>query len=489
MFKKIALAIVLLIVLLAGFMIMKTLTFESKQKTYPQVERREISDQVVKNLSDAIRIKTISYDDSTKIDYSQFDTLHSLLKERFPLADSVLKKQKINKYSLLYTWEGTNRDLPPAVFTGHQDVVPVEDQDLAKWEQPPFEGKVVDNYIWGRGTLDDKGAVLGLLEAVTLLLKDGHSPERTIIFAFGHDEEVMGKHGAMKTVELLKQNKIEPEFVMDEGLVITKGLVPGIEKPVALIGTSEKGYLTLELKVNVDGGHSSMPQRETAIDILSMAIFSLRNTPFPSELSKAIDGFTKTVGPELPFGLKMAFANKWLLEQQIVDAYSATAPGQALMTTTIAPTVFKAGEKENAVPSMATAMINFRILPGTSIKQVIAHVKSAINDDRIKIKPVGGASEASPISSLTSLGYLTIEKSIRELAPNTIVSPNLMLATSDARHYTSLAKNVYRFLPVTLNNEDIAGIHGVNERIGVENYKQSIRFYVQILKNASKETL
>lgn len=490
MIKKLMLGSVVAVLLMLVTMVVRTFLFESQQSHYPQVDALDVDDAVVQRLSEVIRIKTISYDDSTYIDYSQFDSLHLFLKQKYPLVDSLLEKKHINTYSLLYRWQGTNPDLRPAIFTGHQDVVPVEKETLGKWTYPPFSGKIADGFVWGRGTLDDKGAILAIMEAVTALLKEGFQPERTILFGFGHDEEVDGIHGAKRIVHHLHNHKVEAEFVMDEGLIITKGLVPGIkDRKIALIGTSEKGYLTAELSVEIKGGHSSMPEYETAVDVLAKAIYQLKSNPFAYELNETVNTFSDIVGPEMPFGLKMVFANKWLLENQILDAYAESAAGRAMISTTIAPTLFNAGLKENSIPSVAQATVNFRILPGITIDELLAKVEAIIDDKRVKITKRGSPYAASPIASHKRFGYKAIEKALRESDSTMLVAPNLMVATADARYYPKISDDVYRFLPVTFEANDLPRIHGINERIGIENYKQSIRFYYRIFKNAAKSKL
>jgi carboxypeptidase PM20D1 len=315
------------------------------------------------------------------------------------------------------------------------------------------------------------------------LLKENFQPERTIYLAFGHDEEIGGENGAVKIAAYLQAQNVKADFVLDEGLVITQNIVPGLVKPVALIGIAEKGYLSLELTVNADGGHSSMPTKETAIGILSAAVSKIENTPMPAKFSEPVNHFLEYVGPEMPFFQKMAFANQWLFKNTIISKYEKSNSGNATVRTTTAPTMFNSGIKDNVLPGTATAVINFRLLPGETQEDVIAHVKGAINDDRIQIKKYGHYGEASPVSDVQSESFSNIQKSIGQVFENTISTPALVIAATDARHYSAVADNAYRFLPLICKQEDLKRIHGLNEKISIENFKDCIRFYRQLIIN------
>ena len=488
MIKKIFYLLIATILVVIGILFFNFGMFTKVQKNYNKLEAIEIPDRVVRNLSDAIKIKTVSYDSLPLIDHSQLLRLHDFLQERFPLVDSMLEREVVAKYSLLYKWTGTKPELAPIVLTGHMDVVPVEEISASQWKEPAFEGKVVDGVIWGRGVIDDKGAVLGILESIELLLGQGFRPDRTVYLAFGHDEETAGT-GARALAKNLENKGIHAEMVMDEGLVITRGIVPGIQQDVALVGISEKGYLSLELIAEQEGGHSSMPAKETAIDVLMTALENMRRAPFELEITEPVSAFMKTMGPEMPFVNKLAFSNRWLMKPIIMGVYSSAPSSNAMVQTTMVPTILESGVKDNVIPTQAKAIVNFRILPGTTTDEVIAHVKDAINDPRISIKRYGISMEASPVSSYTSHGFLAIEKAVRELNDEVLVTPSLMIAYTDGRLYTAITDNIYRFLPVTFADGELSMMHGINEHITIDNYKQSIRYYIGIIKNASAENL
>ncbi|MFC5271835.1 M20/M25/M40 family metallo-hydrolase [Adhaeribacter terreus] len=235
----------------------------------------------------------------------------------------------------------------------------------------------------------------------------------------------------------------------------------------------------------MEGGHSSMPQNETAIDVISQAIFRLRQKPFEAQITPPVQEFMKNLGPEMPAFQKMAFANSWLFEGMILKTYQKKPASNALVTTTMAPTIFQSGIKENVIPAQAKAVVNFRILPGTSINAIVSRVKSIIHDDRVQIKVKPFSSEASPVSSPEAAGYEMLNQTIKELFPNTLTSPSMVIAATDSRFYYTLSPNVYRFLPYKINKENINSFHGVNEKISVEEFEDAVRFYERLIRNVN----
>jgi carboxypeptidase PM20D1 len=484
MVKKLLKITGLLLLFLIAILLFNTLTYKSKQLSTEAIAPVTVADDCIQHLSEAVKIKTVSYGDPELFDSTAFKQLLTYLTKTYPLADSMLNKKTINKYSLLYKWEGKDTSLKPALLMGHMDVVPVDEEQSKNWEFAPFGGEVKNGYVFGRGTLDDKVNVIGILETVEMLLKEGFKPKRTIYLAFGHDEEVGGENGAKKIAEYLESEKVNAEFILDEGMVITKGIVPGIKPDVALIGISEKGYLSVELSVELEGGHSSMPAKETPIGILSAAIARLEQHQMPATISKPVQYFLDYVGPEMPFFSKLAFANQWLLKGVIISKYEVSNSGNATVRTTTAPTIFKSGFKDNVLPPIATATINFRILPGTTSDDVIAHIEETIRDSRVKILKIPHNTEAAAVSDIHAEGFQQIEKSIRQVFSNTLVAPSLMLGATDTKHYSKISTNLFRFLPATFDSEDLKRLHGLNEKISVEAFKNCIRFYRQLILNS-----
>jgi len=432
-----------------------------------------------------VTFKNISYQDSSAFDGAEFSRFQDYLRRSFPKLHARLKREVTNGYSLLYEWRGTDTTLQPILLLAHQDVVPVEAGTEGGWTEPPFAGRIADGYVWRRGAMDDKGKLLAVLEAVERLVADGTTPRRTIYLAFGHDEEVGGRHGAARTAALLASRGVRLDYVLDEGGAITNGLVPGISGPVALVGIAEKGYLSLELTVQAEGGHSSMPPPETATGILSAAVARLEAHQMPRHIRGATAAMLDYIGPEMGFSRRLALSNRWLLGGLIERQFGATPSGNAMLRTTTAPAILAAGVKDNVLPSSARAVVNFRILPGDSITGVLAHARAAIGDPRVTIRVMSeSANEPSPVSPL-GVEFLSLEATFRQVAPGVIVTPWLVVGGTDARHYDTLTPNVFRTGAMGLGPTDLGRIHGTNERVAITDYARDIAFYVQLIRNSA----
>lgn len=484
--KKALYTLLLLLVLFVIYLLINTFTFKSKQVKFEQVASIEIEDTSVTNFIEALKIKTISPEDIANFDSTSFQTFSDFLAKTYPLSDSLLNKKTFNNYSFLYKWKGTDDHLKPVILMAHLDVVPAIKENLSDWKAQPFSGKVINDTIWGRGAIDDKISVIGLLESTELLLKQGYKPKRTIYFAFGHDEEIGGEYGAKTIANYLKSQNVTAEYVLDEGGSFTRNLVPDIKQDVALIGIAEKGFLSLKLSTNIEGGHSSMPEKESAIDVLASAVSKLKNNPLPSKITPPIEGFITHLGPEMPFVNKLVFANSGIFNPVIRGIYEKKSSSNALVRTTTSPTLFHSGIKDNVIPKNAYAVVNFRLLPGDNYNSIYKHVSTTINDKRINIDTSGFYNEPSAVSSTDSMGFKTVHQTIVQLYPNALVSPYLVVGATDSRHFKDITNNIYRFLPIIISDKNIKSFHGVNERIAISDYKNAINFYVQLIKNSQE---
>lgn len=267
---------------------------------------------------------------------------------------------------------------------------------------------------------------------------------------------------------------------------LTQDIVPGLEAPVALIGIAEKGYVSYELSIQYPGGHSSMPEADNAITLLSKALLKIHQHPFPARITEPTKHFLNGIGSGLPWYKKMIFANQWLFSRLISRELEKTSTGNACLRTTISPTIFKSGVKENLVPTEAKAIINFRILPGETSESVGTYIKEILMDSLIKIKSTGIINEPSPVSDVHSSAYQNIEKSILQVFPGAMVFPSLVLGATDSKHYVNISKDVYRFLPVNLGPEDLQRVHGINERIATRDFTKCIEFYYSLVKNSTR---
>ncbi len=441
--------------------------------------------KIAGHLSAAVQLKTLSRQ-STPEDpepsLSAFFELHDLLRVTYPRVHNQLSPQTLGGASLLFRWQGSDPALKPALFLAHQDVVPADEATLQLWTYPPFSGAIKEGFVWGRGTLDFKFGVIGWLEACEHLLRSGFKPRRTLYFAFGHDEEIMGKQGAQTIAAHFKQQGIQFAMVLDEGLPITHDIMPGLPAPLALIALAEKGYVTLELSVEAEGGHSSMPPPHTAVGVLAEAITRIEAHPMPTHTSPPTEALLTTVGPELPFAKRLVFANLWLFKPLLLAQLSQKPSTNALVRSTQAATMVEGSVKENVLPTRARGLVNFRILPGDSQESIVAHVKEVVDNPEVQVRAFKGQN-ASSISCYQCAPYETIAQTIHQVFPNTLVAPSITVGATDARHYAQVADQVYRFAPQHIGPDDRARFHGLNERVGVDDFADGVRFYRQLLLN------
>lgn len=485
--KKAIIAIFAGTFIIFAIVMARTVAFTSKQLSAAPVYIRSVDETAAaERLAQAVRIPTISHMEPEKFNGSSFYQFHRFLESAFPNVHTNLDIETVSEFSLIYRWMGSDTDLKPILFMGHMDVVPVEPGTEKDWKHPAFEGRIVNGYIWGRGTWDDKLSVVGILEAAEILIKERYQPKRTIYFAFGHDEEVGGRNGAAAMARLFREKGVSFDYVLDEGNPIGMGLIPGVSSPVAMVGVAEKGYISLELTVEGRGGHSSMPPPNTTIGILSSAIHNLERHKFDAEIRDATKQFLEYLGPEMPFHYRMAAANLWLFAPLMERKLASSPSSNAIIRTTTAATMLKAGIKENILPKKASAVVNFRILPGDSVQAVLDHTRRVVDDPRVVIKPLGSFKiEPSAVSGVESYGFKSLQKTIREIFPDALVAPSLVVGATDSRYYEKLSESVFRFSPIKVTRDDLGRIHGTNERVSVKGYGQAVRFYYQLIRNST----
>ena len=485
--KRVLLVLVVVLVGLAAAVVTRTLGVHSRQATVTPVAPEPLDSTVLaQRLAGALKFKTVSYQDSMQFEAREFEGFQRYLRESFPKVHATLKLEKVNGYGLLYQWVGSDTGLAPAVLLAHQDVVPVEPGTEGKWTEPAFGGAIAAGYIWGRGALDDKGSLVAILEAVEHLISTGAKPRRTVYLAFGYDEEVGGRRGAARIADLLASRHLHPEFVLDEGGALATGLIPGVAAPVALVGIAEKGYVTVELTAQAEGGHSSMPPNETAVGMLAAGITRLEHHQMPRAIRGPTADMFDFLGPEMPFGPRLVMSNRWLLGGILAAGFGATPQGNAMLRTTTAPTVLQAGVKENVLPSTARALVNFRILPGDSAGSVLEHVRRAVDDPGITVRALQETvSDPSGVTSVDGEPFQLLARTIRQVIPGAVVTPWLVVGATDSRHYSVLTPNVLRFVGAPIGPDDLRRVHGTDERVSVQGYVNSVRIYIQLLKNAA----
>ena len=482
--KKFLGAVLLLVLLLCTVLIIRGLQFgvePVKVETAAVLEWDE--PRALESISAALRIATVSHGKHVPVDVEAFAKFHAFLAERYPLVFTQLEVEVLAGQSLLIHWRGSSEQLP-VMFLAHQDVVPVTAGTEGEWIHPPFAGVVTDGFIWGRGALDDKGSLISLLEAAERLLAEGFVPARSIYFGFGHDEEVGGE-GATAMATALANRGVRLGFLLDEGGFVTNGLIPGVNGRVALIGPAEKGYTSFKISAQGLGGHASMPPRHTALGLVARAINRLENQPFPADLS-----FTKDtimgLGTAAPFVQRVVFANLWLFGPLAEAVLAAMPTTDAGIRTTTAATMMSAGVKDNVLPQSAEAVVNFRILPGDTVDSVMQRVNEVIDDPQIQVSLYSDFSNnPSKVAPVDSAGFRVLSETIRQLQPDTVVTPRIVVGATDARHFEAISDASYRFLGLEVGPEELAGMHGTNERVSTASFINSARMYYLLIKRSA----
>ncbi|MBW8812298.1 MAG: M20 family peptidase [Caulobacterales bacterium] len=439
--------------------------------------------QAAQHLSLAVQIPTVRHQDPAEDVDGEWTRLHGLLDTVYPTASGKMSKVELASRTLVYTWPGSDPALAPVVLMAHQDVVPVSEGTEGSWKHPPFSGQIADGAVWGRGSVDDKGSLIGIFEGLEALAKAGFAPKRTIIVVSGGDEEVVG-HGARAAADYLKAKGIKAEFVVDEGqAVITDNPITGGK--LAIVGVAEKGYGTLRVTAPAAGGHSSAPPADGGgVVTLAKAVTAIAGSPFPMRFQGPGADTLKTLAPHAPFVIRMAAANEWLFGKLLVSQMGKSAAGAALLHTTIAPTMLKGSPKENVLPQDATAWINYRIAPGDSSATVMARAKAAVGTLPVTLSWDRAPNEPSPVSSTTSWGWKAIAATAGAVA-EAPVAPSLVTAGTDSRFLTPVAKDVYRFQPVEFELKDVEMIHGTNEHMTLTNLAKMVQFYARLVETAA----
>ena len=489
MIKRVLMAVLALVALLVAAVAVNTWRQGSRQVDVPPFALMAIDEKAAgESLAAAVRAKTVSSPTDAALNADQFEALHAHLQARYPKLHAAMKREVVAGLSLLYTWPGSDPAAKPILLMAHQDVVPIAPGTEKDWQAEPFAGTLRDGFVWGRGAWDDKANLISQMEAIELLANAGFKPKRTVYLAFGADEEVGGLRGAKAIAKLLADRQVKLDFVIDEGLLITEGVLPGLKAPAAIIGIAEKGFMSVALGVGATPGHSSMPPPEgtSAIAMMSAALGRLDNNQFPSRIQGVAREMFETVAPEMSGFGRVALSNLWLFGPVVRKQLEAGASTNAMMHTTTALTIVNAGNKENVLPGRAEATVNFRLLPGDTQASVMDHVKQTVANERVDVKVLPGATEPSKVAPTDSASYRLIERTVRELFPGTVVAPGLMIGGTDSQHFELVADHIFKFSPVRAKAEDLPRFHGTNERISTANLAELIRFYHRLVSQAAQ---
>ena len=469
-----------LFVALIAFMLIRTLLtkkpkLEDRNYAPHNVDLKRVTDHLV----GAVQIPTVTLPDNDA-DGSIFYAYQEYLEKCYPKIMAVAEKKNVNKYAVIYTVKGSDESLLPCAILAHQDVVPAPKEG---WEVPPFSGSIKDGYVYGRGSQDMKSQMIVALEGLELLLEDGRYPKRTILFCFGHDEELRGTYGALEISKYLESNGVKLEYVLDEGGTILDGKMLGINNKIALIGTCEKGYADYILEVEKDGGHSSAPDRRTSVGLLSEALYKIEKKKRRAYWTQPTKDMFKTIAPHMNFAFKLALVNRDILSPVLKLVLTLVSPfTNGLMRTTLAPTQTKGAHTPNTLAPVAVGTVNSRINTGETVEEVKNYIQK-IAGKHVKISLLEGSIDPSPVSDINTQAFKDLQQTIGEVFGGYVAAPYPFIAASDAKHYYNLTNCVYRFTPFEKTIEDGARIHGINERQSIESLELGTRFFLRLYEN------
>jgi carboxypeptidase PM20D1 len=438
--------------------------------------------KAAEHLGEAVRIQTISHQDPGQDQPAQWEALHAWLQTTYPAAHGVMSRTIVAERSLVYEWPGADPSLPPIILMAHQDVVPVAEDAEKDWRHPPFSGEIAEGAVWGRGSVDDKGSLVTLFEAIDALAARGFKPRRTIYLVSGQDEETLGT-GARAAATYLKAKGVMAEFTIDEGLLVV-GDYPVTHGPVALIGVAEKGYATLKVDAPAAGGHSSIPPKETGVIALAKALVAIDAHPDPMRFQGPAAEMMAAIAPRAPLVARMAVANTWLFRPLLTAVMGSTPSGAAMLHTTMAPTMLQGSPKENVLPQDASGWINYRIAPGDSGAKAMARAKAATQGMPVRLAWTRTPLEPTPVSSTRSDGWAVVA-AVAAATAHAPVAPGLVVAGTDSRSLQPVSKDVYRFQPLVLSVNDTEMIHGTNEHMTLENLALMTEFYARLIATAA----
>ena len=461
-----------------GTVIIKAALFNPKKSALSKVDPVFVNtEKAAHDLSEMIKCKTVSDRNKENEDEAEFEKFEALLPTLFPRVYATCGFEKVGDRGLLFKWSGKSSK-EPTVFMAHYDVVSVSEAD---WDKDAFGGIIENGVLWGRGSIDTKITLNGVLSAAEFLIGENFVPERDVYFAFGGDEEING-HGAQDIVELFRERQITPGLVLDEGGAVVEKVFPGVSKPCALIGIAEKGMLHVKYTVKGGGGHSSSPAPHTPVGRLSTACVRMESSPFRFRLTPPAEGMFNTVSRHSTFLYKIIFANLWCFSP-VLNLIARLTGGEmnAMVRTTTAFTQMNGSKGMNVIPPVATMVSNHRIIPGETIESTVERIKRTVKDDRIEVSVINGM-DPSRVSTTECEGWERLTEAVADTWQNAIVSPYLMLAGSDSRHWGAISDKVYRFSAMALSKEERGTIHGNNERVPLSTIAKTVEFYIRLMK-------
>lgn len=409
---------------------------------------------------------------------ARFADYRAVLEQLFPLTHGRLSRTLIGN-AMLMKWKGADPSRGAVVLVGHSDVVPA----AGEWEHPPFGGEIADGRVWGRGAMDNKGALCAIFEAVETLLADGFVPPCDVYIASSCNEEIMGG-GAPSTIDYLTKQGVKLDLVIDEGGAVIQSPMPGLSGNYAMIGITEKGYGDVRFTARSNGGHSSTPPKGTPLARLAAFVHEVeRKPPFKKKISGPVRQMFEALAPDMSFPYRLIFGNLWLFAPLLkIVLPKISAQAGALLNTTCAFTMAQGSEAPNVIPESASVTANLRFVHHQPRGESLAALKKAAERYDLEME-VLYAGDCSPIVDTESEQYRFVRRCIRETFPEAGVAPYMMLGSTDARHYAKVCQNAIRFGPTILSPEQLASMHARNENLNVDALARAVDFYRCVLRN------
>lgn len=430
------------------------------------------------NLSKLIKIESLSNEDFSKIDFQPFFQIKKYLEEFYPKIHEKAHIEIIHEGAFLYKIKGEKSEKLPILFMAHMDVVPAAKDTLDKWKHEPFAGIVENDIVWGRGAKDMKSQLIAMFEGTEYILNENKQLDFDIYFSLGFDEEVGGRNGAKYVADYLKEKNIKFAMIIDEGGMISDGIL-GLKEEIALVGTCEKGYADIKISYNAQGGHSSMPPQSTALGKICEAARKLEQNQMPLKITEPLSEMLTRLSKYTNGISKVALNNNKVFSPILKSILSKSPESNALARTTTALTMAKGAEATNILPNSAYIIVNFRILPGDTLDDLLAHIKNVIGEEfQLEALITKNPSKLSKIDDKFDL----VSKSIKLAYENVSeVVPFIMVGGTDSKHFDDLSDHIYKFGPFRCNSEDRKVIHGINEFMTFKDLKIGIEFFYNLI--------
>lgn len=442
-------------------------------------EYSERTKRCAEHLSRMIRCETVSVEENPSLE--KFAKFYTLLKELFPSIFQAAEATVIGG-SLVLRWRGTDPSKLPVLFMNHSDTVEAQ----GEWKHPPFSGEIAEGKVWGRGTLDTKGGLWGMLEAADELAAEGFVPDCDIWFESSCCEEVtIPGYGAKNVAEVFAERGLHFSMILDEGGMMLFEPIGGAKGTFAMVGVGERGCASLRFTARGNGGHGSTPERNTPLVRLGKFMADAdANRMFEVQIAPAIQELFRRLAPTVQGPLKFVYGHpEWFgfLLKKVMPSVSATS--RALVQSTIAFTMAEGSEGMNVIPAEASVVGNMRVSHHQGFQGSLDAITRVAEKYDLEVTVIEQPDE-SRLSDYNGNAFRLIERAVGETFPGVIPAPYIMTGCSDARYMDQLGDSCFRFVPFLINAEQMESIHGLNECVDVSTLEQAVDFYRILMKGA-----